>query len=95
MGGLREDFSDATITNGFGVVTGTANALPLITGSLPVFMLRMKASPNNGGLVFVGEENSATWPLGGGDDTGWIPANNLGDFGYRGTGSILHFWYQA
>lgn len=87
---------DDVINNGIGVVTGTATAVNF--PNMEIRMVRFKADANNPAASFLGTTASHMWPLAAGDDTGWVMADNLADFWYKGTGTatpnLLHYWTQ-
>jgi hypothetical protein len=84
------------INNGIGLVTGTAVAIQF--PSHGVQLVRFKADPSNPANSFLGTTASHMWPLAAGDDTGWVLADDLSDYWYKGTGTaapnLIHFWVQ-
>ena len=82
---VHEDFSSVSRHNVIGLVTGSVNITQFFTGSCT--MIRFKAYPGNSGDFFLGSfrdgGNEALFVLDAGDDTGWVPANDINQFTYR------------
>jgi hypothetical protein len=79
----------------FGVVTGTTSGVQFPDQLCQMF--RVKAGEDNSGVVFIGGSvSTCNFPLGAGDDTGWIVAENLNSLYYRvSTGTnYAHWWTQ-
>ena len=93
---IVEQFSDDFQNDFFYKITGSANALRLMSGS--AHMIRFKADPGNIGTFFIG--NDAThcfFPLDAGDDTGWGSAENTNRYGHiNSSGSVdfLYYWLK-
>lgn len=87
------ELDNAPKANSFGTVTGTANGIRFPQQN--ILLVRFKASPNNSILAYIGILGNELFPLDIGDDTGWIFANDLSDFSYKGTGTHIHYWAQA
>lgn len=102
MAGINDQFSHNPNNNYFGLVSGSASALPFPTG-LVAKLFRLKADPGNIGTFKIGSSTFIVeWPLDAGDDTGWVAAPNspmrgLSEFYYSnpsGTVDRLHYWIQ-
>jgi hypothetical protein len=79
----------------FGLVTGTTSGVQF--PDQPCYMFRVKAGEDNSDTVFIGGSvNTCTYPLGAGDETGWVEAENLNSLYYRvATGTnYVHWWVQ-
>lgn len=87
---------DSSVNNGIGVVTGTATALQF--SNIGCAAVRFKADPSNPANSFIGTSANHMWVLAAGDDTGWVMADSLSDYWYKGTGTatpnLIHFWIQ-
>lgn len=84
---------DDVIDNAVGVVTGTNAAVQF--PAIGIGMVRFKADGGNGSNFYLGQNGTATYPLAAGDDTGWVYADDLADYWYKGSGSCyLHYWFQ-
>ena len=77
------------LNSSFGVVTGTANALPF--PSVRADWARIKNNPS-GVLGFIGTYGFANYPLATGEDTGWFSEDDMGQLYYRGTGAYFSYW---
>jgi len=91
---VNEQFSHNPKQREIGLVTGTVSATQF--PDKPVKMLRLKANEGNSGLFVLGDNgNNQFFELGAGDDTGWIPANNMNEYWYSdvsGTLDHLNYW---
>lgn len=85
MAGIKDIFANNPIYNVFGLVSGSVTNIQLPSGTCK--LLRFKAHENNIGIFFIGDEQNVIWPLGAGDDTGWIAAPS----DYAG---LANFWYN-
>lgn len=87
---------DDVINNNIGVVTGTASAVNF--PSRAIKMARFLADASNPASSFLGTTANHMWPMAAGNDTGWVLADDLADFWYRGTGTatpnLIHYWTQ-
>ena len=98
---LRETYSDNFIFDRFMVITGSSSVVNFPTGTAKMY--RLKAGERNGGEFLIGDyiSNVASYPLGAGDDTGWIPGNStfrlehLVHSDVSGTMDYLHVWLKA
>ena len=83
------------VNNNIGVVTGTSTAINF--PNRDIHMARFKGASPNAEICYLGTAASDMWPLAAAADTGWIMADNLADFWYKGgTGTVnrLHYWTQ-
>ena len=91
---INQQFSDNPHAREIGLITGSASATQFPDKSCR--MIRFKAGEGNSGVfVLGGNANQQLFPLGAGDDTGWIPANNMNEYYYRtASGSMdqLAYW---
>jgi hypothetical protein len=94
---IPEQFADAFIHNRFGVITGSASSVQFPSGTCHI--IRFKASPDNVGTFFVGNDaDTCVFPLDAGDDTGWNSLSNLNQLYHRnpsGTLDYLYYWLQV
>lgn len=52
-----------------------------------------KAEADNAGKVYVGPKETLIWPLGPGEESGWLPCEDLSEFHYRTTDAGDSFTY--
>ncbi len=86
-----------------GELLSTGSAVQL--SSIPCKAVRFKAAITNSGIVYIGTSSGVTvkaganntttgFPMGAGDDSGWIPAKNLSIFWILGdsgsAGSLIY-----
>jgi hypothetical protein len=77
--------------NGFGVVTGTGNAVAFPDIEVSKFRIKAGLVQTNG---WIGSFGYATFPVEAGWDSGWNEVDNMSDIYYRGTGTYFHYWFQ-
>jgi hypothetical protein len=91
---INEQFSHNPKALDIGKITGSFTATQM--GDFPCKLLRFKADPGNAGEFVIGDSAvSLFFPLEAGDDTGWIPANNMNEYWYgltSGTTDFLYYW---
>ena len=98
MSSVKAMFSDVFNYDEFGVVTGTVGATRF--PNVGCGMVRFKAHPANLGTFSIGHNSGTSaayldWPFAAGDDSGWIPTNNLNRYWYKsgsGTATKLSYW---
>ena len=75
---VKDQFADGALQfDKFGVITGSSAAA--IMYDEPCSMVRFKADVDNDTPFLLGEAGSGltSWPMAGGDDTGWVSTSNL------------------
>lgn len=97
MAGINEQFASVPLVNDIGLVSGTPTATQF--PNLETKLVRFKAYAGNDLPFYLGEdENNMFFEISAGDDTGWIPLENLNRLYFQnasGTGQYLAYWRQA
>lgn len=92
----RVQFSDAPVTDAFGVVTGSATAIQL--PDVPCWRVKLKARSTNIGSFFIGDYSTrCLWEIDAGQETDWVTVNNLNRYWYSnasGTTDKMVYWLQ-
>jgi len=94
MTALKEFYNDVFNSDWFGVVSGTASALPFPSGTAR--LARFKADTSNQGDIFFGNDGEVVFALDAGQDTGWFAPSQgkLENYHYVGDNQVLRFWVQ-
>lgn len=92
----RVQFSDAPITDEFGLISGSATAAQF--PSRPCWKVKLKARSGNIGSFFIGDySNRVYWELDASQETEWVSASNLNRYWFSnpsGTVDQLSWWIQ-
>jgi hypothetical protein len=93
MSSIDEQMSGNPKAVDIGRVTGSATCTQF--PDRPIKTIRFKAGEENVGIFLIGSRsNECYFPLGAGDDSGWIPANNMNEYYYSDvSGSLDHLNY--
>ena len=96
--GINEQFSSVPHFDKFGVVTGSSGSIVTFADN-ECKMARFKADADNNATFFLGEAGAGyvAFPLGAGDDTGWVATSDLDRYTYysaSGIAELLYFWLQ-
>ena len=95
---VKDQFADGALNyDKFGVITGSTSVV--IMPNEPCSMVRFKADADNDTPFLLGEAGSglASWPMAGGDDTGWVSTSNLNRYSHSaasGTAAYIYYWLQ-